>query len=184
MNARAMGSHQSANALSETWLTPPEIIQALGPFDLDPCAAPEPRPWPTAARHIARPDDGLHAPWEGRVWLNPPYSQDAVRWLRRMAAHGHGTALVFARTETSWFWETVWQQASALLFLTGRVYFCRPSGARARTNAGAPSVLAAYGEQDASRLAEAGLAGAWARDWILTGDAVPQRQQAMFGSIS
>lgn len=176
----AIGSHQSANALSETWLTPPEIIQALGPFDLDPCAAPEPRPWPTAARHIARPDDGLHALWAGRVWLNPPYSQDAVRWLQRMAAHGHGTALVFARTETSWFWETVWQCATAVLFLAGRVYFHHPSGRRARANAGAPSVLVAYGKRDADLLGASGLSGAFARDWILTGDMRPGCQPALF----
>lgn len=40
MSARAMGSHQSARAKTTTWLTPPELIQALGPFDLDPCASP------------------------------------------------------------------------------------------------------------------------------------------------
>lgn len=28
---------------SDIWLTPPHILDALGPFDLDPCA-PDPRP--------------------------------------------------------------------------------------------------------------------------------------------
>jgi len=167
--------------LEETWLTPPWILGALGPFDLDPCAAPEPRPWPTAARHIARPQNGLHAPWEGRVWLNPPYSSEAVRWLQRMAAHGHGTALVFARTETGWFTETVWYKASAVLFLTGRVTFCYPSGRPAEANSGAPSVLVAYGENDASRLEKSGLPGAFGRDWIMTGDMHPGRQPSLFG---
>lgn len=170
---QSMGSHQSARPLSETWLTPPEIIEALGPFDLDPCAAPEPRPWPTAAQHIALPDDGLTAPWEGRVWLNPPYSGEAVRWLRRMAAHGHGTALVFARTETAWFWETVWLKATALLFLAGRVHFYRAAGQRAPMNAGAPSVLVAYGAQDARRLAQWGSPGALVTGWCLTADTPP-----------
>ena len=27
-----IGTHQSAKALTEEWLTPPEIIKALGPF--------------------------------------------------------------------------------------------------------------------------------------------------------
>jgi hypothetical protein len=164
-----MGSHQSARMLEDRWLTPPEIIQALGPFDLDPCAAPEPRPWPTAARHITRPEDGLHAPWEGRVWLNPPYSQEAVRWLQRMATHGHGTALMFARTETSWCQETVWEAATAVLFLFGRLHFHRPNGKRARANAGAPSMLVAYGSDDADRLARCRLPGAYHRGWVLTG---------------
>ena len=80
MSARAMGSHQSARAKTTTWLTPPELIQALGPFDLDPCAAPSPRPWPTAAQHIELPRDGLAEPWSGYVWLNPPYSHAAWAW--------------------------------------------------------------------------------------------------------
>ncbi|XAO35547.1 DNA methyltransferase [Gordonia phage Morgana] len=147
-----MGSHQSAHMDSDTWLTPPHILAPLGAFDLDPCAAPEPRPWVTAARHIALPEDGLAADWEGRVWLNPPYSREAVKWLRRLADHGTGTALVFARTETSWFVETVWQRASAVLFLHGRIHFHRADGTRAAANAGAPSCLVAYGPTDFWRL--------------------------------
>lgn len=52
---------------SDIWLTPRHIIEALGPFDLDPCAAPSPRPWPTAAVHydITQGEDGLMLPWGG-----------------------------------------------------------------------------------------------------------------------
>jgi hypothetical protein len=36
-----IGSHTRAfRGKTDCWLTPPEIIRALGPFDLDPCAAP------------------------------------------------------------------------------------------------------------------------------------------------
>jgi hypothetical protein len=59
-------------AATHIWLTPREIVTPLGPFELDPCAAPSPRPWPTAVRHIELPECGLTAKWEGRVWLNPP----------------------------------------------------------------------------------------------------------------
>lgn len=62
MSKQAIGSHHSARILEERWLTPPSILTALDPFDLDPCAAPEPRPWPTADRHITRSEDGLTAP--------------------------------------------------------------------------------------------------------------------------
>ncbi|MFI8977259.1 DNA N-6-adenine-methyltransferase [Nocardia asteroides] len=156
---RAIGSHQSACMKSDTWLTPPQILDALGPFDLDPCAAPPPRPWSTASHHISAPDDGLTQPWAGRVWLNPPYSRQAVTWLARLAEHGSGTALVFARTETRWFVDTVWSQASAMLFLHGRLHFHHRDGTRAAANAGAPSVLVAYGAADAAVLASAPLAG-------------------------
>jgi hypothetical protein len=53
-------------------LTPRFVIDALGPFDLDPCP-PKERPWDTARRHFTEADDGLSRPWKGRVWLNPPY---------------------------------------------------------------------------------------------------------------
>lgn len=159
----SMGSHQSAAMKSDVWLTPPHVIQALGQFDLDPCAAPEPRPWPTATRHIARPDDGLNAEWRGMVWCNPPYSKEAVKWLRRMSEHGNGIALIFARTETEWFWETVWRSptATAALWLEGRLYFHRPDGSRAPANSGAPSVLVSYGPAAAARLMSSGLRGAF-----------------------
>ena len=71
VQTRSMGSHHSARAMTTTWLTPLHIIEALGPFDLDPCAYPD---WPTARTRLVLPTDGLAAEWKGRVWLNPPYS--------------------------------------------------------------------------------------------------------------
>ena len=160
-----MGVHQSVRSETEVWLTPPFILDALGPFDLDPAAAPTPRPWRTAATHYARTDNGLARAWHGRVWLNPPYGGPTVigPWLRRLAAHGRGAALLFARTETEAFHASVWDCATALLFLRGRLHFHHPDGRRAEHNAGAPSVLVAYGDRDALRLSESGLAGAFVR---------------------
>ena len=148
----AMGSHQSTKAITTTWLTPPEIIDAFGPFDLDPCAAPSPRPWSTAARHIELPEDGLAEVWDGHVWLNPPYSIEAWTWLDKLADHGDGIALVFARTETAGFVRTVWGRATAVLFLHGRLHFHYADGTRAPANSGAPSVLVAYGPRAALKL--------------------------------
>lgn len=37
----------------KTWLTPKYIIDELGPFDLDPCAA-DSMPWPTAKRMVTK----------------------------------------------------------------------------------------------------------------------------------
>src|SRR3546814_20869852 len=96
----------------ETWLTPLPIVSALGPFDLDPCAAPSPRPWPTAARHIELPEDGFAAEWSGRVWMNPPYGSEMARWLDKLATHRTGCALIFARTEKAMFHEPVWVRAN------------------------------------------------------------------------
>jgi hypothetical protein len=146
---------------THTWLTPPEIIEALGPFDLDPCAAPSPRPWPTAARHIELPECGLTAEWQGRVWLNPPFGSYTGQWLGRMALHGNGIALTFARTDTRMFRQHVWPFADGVMFLHGRPHFHAPDGTRATGNSGGPICLIAYGEDNARALQASGLRGAF-----------------------
>lgn len=149
--------------VTDDWLTPPEIIKALGKFDLDPCAAPDPRPWDTATQHYTLPKDGLAMPWRGRVWMNPPYGPATGKWLSKLADHGNGIALTFARTETSMFHRQVWEKADALLFLEGRLYFHHPDGRKASANAGGPSVLIAYGRGNADALKRCVIKGAYVR---------------------
>lgn len=141
---RGIAGHERVRNGKDEWLTPPEIVNALGEFDLDPCA-PVNRPWPTAKCHFTTNDDGLKQRWFGRVWLNPPYGNETEKWMSRMAAHGNGIALIFARTETATWFDSVWPAAKAILFLRGRLAFCHVDGHRAQTSAGAPSALIAYG---------------------------------------
>ena len=93
-------------------------------------------------------------PWDGFVWCNPPYGKAIKLWLNRLALHGSGIALVFARTETEAFFASVWPYASALLFLRGRLTFHYPDGSLPRNgaNSGGPSVLIGYGDEGAARL--------------------------------
>lgn len=157
---KGIGGHTKAfKGETNIWLTPPHIIPALGHFDLDPCAAPSPRPWGTAERYIELPEDGLMAEWKGRVWLNPPYGDETGPWLERLADHGHGTALVFARTETANWFDHIWHKADAVFFLHGRLTFFHPDGTMGGSNAGGPSALVAYGEQDAIILKVCALPG-------------------------
>lgn len=159
----SMGGHQSAAMLKDEWLTPPHILRALGPFDLDPCA-PVNRPWEMAAKHYTMLDDGLKRPWHGRVWCNPPYGRETGAWLARLAEHDNGIALIFARTETEMFFEHVWGKATSILFLQGRLHFHHVTGERAKANAGAPSCLVAYGADAARRLANCGIPGRLVQD--------------------
>jgi hypothetical protein len=159
-----IGGHHSSVAATADWLTPPAILAALGgadSFDLDPCT-PDVQPWPTALRRYTKADDGLAQPWFGRVWLNPPYYANVIgKWLAKLADHDRGVTIIFARTETRAFFDQVWERASALLFLRGRLNFHYPDGTRAGANSGAPSVLCAYGQLDCDMLAGCGLEGAF-----------------------
>lgn len=146
--------------LKDEWLTPPELIRALGEFDLDPCApVADRRPWEMAKVHYTKFDNGLKEDWFGRVWCNPPYGLEAAKWLHKLSEHGNGIALIFARTETRMFFNWVWNKADAVLFIKSRLHFYHSTGIRAKANAGAPSVLVAYGRSNAMALKTSGIAG-------------------------
>lgn len=153
-----MGSHHSANAGKDEWLTPPELQRALGEFDLDPCS-PINRPWPTATQHLTIEDDGLAHLWIGRVFCNPPYGRETGKWLARCAKHGNATALIFARTETADWVEHVWGKADAILFIFGRLHFYHVDGQRAKMNSGAPSALISYNAENTLALERSGIPG-------------------------
>lgn len=146
-----IGSHHSAASSTDEWLTPRWLVDRLaapcGAFELDPCA-----PWPTAVEHLTVEDNGLRREWRGSVFLNPPYS-DVARWVARLAEHGTGCALVFARTETAWWHDDIWPKAAGVLFLRSRVTFGYPDGSVSRYNAGGPSALVSYGAVELHRLA-------------------------------
>lgn len=179
----AIGGHHSRSAGSVEWLTPPSLIQALGGWesiDRDPCA-PVIQMYRTARGVWTMLDDGLAQDWDPRerFYVNPPYGDEVAVWLSRLADQGNGTALIFARTETDAFFEQGWLRAHAALFLRGRLNFhygealsmisyrggkvvrgrTFEAGERAPKNSGAPSVLLAYGEEEAERLAESGIEG-------------------------
>lgn len=134
----------------DEWLTPPRIIKALGVFDLDPCAPITP-PWETALKHYNVNDDGLKQPWEGRVWCNPPYGRETFKWIDKLATHGNGIALIFARTETIGFHDHIWNRADAIFFFKGRLKFFHVNGVEGGT-ANAPSCLIAYGRENVKSL--------------------------------
>lgn len=162
-----IGSHHSANPQTDEWLTPPWLLKAIAAtgfrFDLDPCHPLEGTPWAhlLPERTFTVEDDGLTKPWSGSVWMNPPYS-GAGDWMAKLAVHGDGMALVFARCETLWWFNHVWPKTSGLLFFEGRLTFHHLDGQPAKTghNSGGPSVLIAYGDRCAELLDQLDVPGA------------------------
>ena len=65
---------------NDEWYTPVEIIRSLGDFDLDPASSKEAFRLNQSAKKIyTAKDNGLVQKWEGRVWLNPPYSNPLLQ---------------------------------------------------------------------------------------------------------
>ena len=142
----------------QEWLTPKYITDNLGVFDLDPCSPADRRPWDTAKHHIGLPEDGLQAKWYGRVWCNPPYGRETFKWLSKLAEHGSGIALIFARTETIGFHTQIWGKAKGIFFFKGRLSFCYVDGTKGNT-ANAPSCLVSYSLEDNEYIKKAGFSG-------------------------
>lgn len=71
-------------------------------------------------------DDGLAQPWEGLVFVNPPFGGrfGQVPWLNKFFDHGNGIALVRAYTSSSW-WHDLMPRAEGILFPRGKTKFIR-----------------------------------------------------------
>lgn len=156
---KGIGGHQSATSRTNSWITPQEIIQVLGPFDLDPCAS-TPQPWPCAKSQYTIAENGLLQPWFGRVFMNPPYSNDEIgSWLKLFKEHGNGISLVFARTDRANYHEYLLHHADAILFKKGRITFYTPAGTKARANGGASNIFVAFGDHNVQALGDSGIPG-------------------------
>jgi hypothetical protein len=142
--------------ITDDWITPKYIIDAfgIGWFDLDPCASVT-QPWSCARKAFTVEQDGLSYKWWGNVWCNPPYGPRAKFWIRRSAEHGQGIAFIFARTDTYLWQDDIFPTADGYLFMKGRVSFYMPNGQlHPQGNAGAPSALIAWGNDNRNKLIE------------------------------
>lgn len=105
--------------------------QLCGPFTLDACATHENA---KCSYYFTKEDDGLKAPWSGRVWCNCPYSRgQQILWVKRAgAAVDTGEAelvcmLLPSDTSTKLFhdylWDGTWRPGVEGIFLRGRGKF-------------------------------------------------------------
>jgi len=151
-------THESTHNESIEWYTPPGIFKALRlEFDLDPASPGAARvPWLPAKKHLTAAEDGLKTPWEGRVWLNPPYGSETTVWMEKFVAHHNGVMLVFSRTDTWWF-HNLAVKADALCFVKGRIKFVASNGEVGKSGSGAGSLLLACGSECVEALRNSGL---------------------------
>jgi phage N-6-adenine-methyltransferase len=146
--AGKMDVHYSSS--TDEWATPQDfynVVHAEFGFDLDVCALDSSAKCP---RYFTPDTDGLAQEWTGTVWMNPPYGDVIVHWVKKAweSAQAGATVvcLVPARTDTGWFQDYCLDQGE-VRFLRGRLRF-----GNADASAPFPSCLVVLGP-NAERLA-------------------------------
>lgn len=144
------------NTITDTWITPKWIIDAIGLSDLDPCGwTPNGSPVvQTAKKYITEDQNGLSTQWSGSVFCNPPYS-DLKTWLEKCAEYHENTGsqviiLCFVRSETRAFQQNI-KSATGINLINKRIKFLDSFG-NEKGNGNAPSCLIAYGEEAFERI--------------------------------
>ena len=129
-------AHVVQNTGEYEWYTPAEYVEAaravLGAIDLDPASTDVANHVIKAAQIFSAKENGLDQRWDGRVWMNPPYSQPLIEQFCKKLAESvraktvpAAVVLVNNATETQWFRSLV-DVSAAICFPTGRVQFWSP----------------------------------------------------------
>ena len=137
-------------ATSDDWYTPPEVFETLGlHFDLDVCAPKGGLDWIPAAKHYSIEDDALTQKWEGRVWMNPPFS-NVKHFAPRFREHANGIALL-PTSQGKWMHE-LWSDSRTCWSQLSKPRFIRPDGTRWKTHMPTVVWLVAMGDESVEAL--------------------------------
>lgn len=136
--ARSDLAHLSSE--SDDWFTPPDLIDAartaMGGIDLDPSSCPAAQRVVRATQFYTKAIDGLRTdlPWNGRLWVNPPYGRgesSAGPFIRRLVDEYTAgnvtqaiTCLNIGAMSAQWF-RPIFDHASSHLICDGRPNFWR-----------------------------------------------------------
>lgn len=113
---------------SETWQTPMDFfnkLDAVWNFTLDPACVPSSA---KCQKYFTPQMDGLSQDWSGDTFfLNPPYGRVIKDWMKKSkesyVAGGTGVCLVPSRTDTTYVHSYVFDGATAVCFIKGRLKF-------------------------------------------------------------
>jgi hypothetical protein len=128
----ALLSHESTEHYTPQYILD-AVISCMGAIDLDPASNSKEIPNVPAARHYTAQDNGLMQPWEGRVFLNPPFGPGVEVWFSKLfqerVAGRTMEAIVLwkSATETA-AWKTLTALSCRLCFPSARIRFVGPSG--------------------------------------------------------
>ena len=132
----ALLSHESTEHYTPQYILD-AVIACMGAIDLDPASNSHEIPNVPAARHYTAQDNGLVQPWEGRVFLNPPFGPGVEQWFSKLyqeRAAGRTTEAIVlwkSATETA-AWKTLTALSCRVCFPSARIRFVGPAGNEVR----------------------------------------------------
>jgi hypothetical protein len=146
------------------WYTPPDIIEraraVMGGIDLDPASSEAAQRWIKAAIYhtLNAPSE---QPWNGRVWLNPPFD-DTPTWVDRLDSeyiNGDVDAAILLVNSAPGYiwWEDLWRRRPVCM-LRERVCFIRSDGVQGDA-AKKGTTIAYYGDDVQSFIDQFGALG-------------------------
>lgn len=130
--------HIAYSSGNNEWYTPSEYIESariiMGSIDLDPASSELANTIVKATSYFTRETNGLNKAWQGKIWLNPPYSTDLIPlFIEKLVSEydneniKEAIVLVNNATETKWF-QSLASIASAICFTFGRIKYWCPEG--------------------------------------------------------
>lgn len=132
-----MAQHEPTIGASDEWYTPASLLNALGEtYDLDPCGPVSLKHYCVPAKHIYTKHTfikgargGMEIPWDGFVFMNPPFGgrNGHIPWLSKFLHHGDGIGIVRAYTSSAWFQDYA-TLADFMVFPRGKTKFVRTNG--------------------------------------------------------
>lgn len=133
--------------------TPSYIFEKLGlEFDIDVCGPVGGLSWIPAKRTFSRLDNGLIQQWQGRVWMNPPFSAPND-WVMKWLDHKNGVMLA-PLSKSNWFIR-LWESEAAVMPLQVKHRFMKPD--LTQYSIAYPTALWAIGETNITALKMSGL---------------------------
>lgn len=150
-----MALHEQSVGATDEWYTPKYVFERLGcVFDMD-VASPgqSVTPWIPAKEFIT--ELGLIRPWQGFVWMNPPFGarNGLEPWLKKFFEHADGVGLVCDRTSAPW-WQRYAPRADLILFVAPKIKFLDGNGTPGKSPAQGTCLLA-IGERGCAALVHA-----------------------------
>lgn len=147
--SQAMGLLTSRKTVE--WYTPPAIIErarsVLGTIDLDPASNDIAQQWIKATTYYTG-ETLLQPPWEGRVWLNPPFD-DAQAWIDRLElAYNAGdvtAAVLLVNSAPGYDWWEALIRRHPVCLVRDRVRFWTVAGEPAEDAAKKGTTIVYYG---------------------------------------